>query len=108
MADAEEPDEVIAAQADKAVERAVEDILEAGADQADEAVELVDPEEAKSRESIINSIIERRAKKPNYTCGRVKAQRIFRIKAAANTRGCLGPEFFELGRSKHSIVFRPG
>ena len=64
MADAEEPDEVIAAQADKAVELAVEDILEAGADQADEAVELVDPEEAKSRESIINSIIERRAKKP--------------------------------------------
>ena len=49
MADAEEPDEVIAAQADKAVELAVEDILEAGADQADEAVELVDPEEAKSR-----------------------------------------------------------
>ena len=71
VADAEEPDEVIATQADKAVERAVEDILEAGADQADEAVELVDPEEAKSRESIINSIIERRAKKPNYTCGRV-------------------------------------
>ena len=49
VADAEEPDEVIAAQADKAVELAVEDILEAGADQADEAVELVDPEEAKSR-----------------------------------------------------------
>ena len=52
-ADAEEPpDEVIAAKADK-------------------AVELVDPEEAKSRKSIINSIIERRAKakKPNYTCG---------------------------------------
>jgi hypothetical protein len=50
-ADAEEPpDEVIAAKADK-------------------AVQLVDPEEVKSRKSIINSIIERRAKKPNYTCG---------------------------------------
>ena len=28
---------------------------------------LEDPEVAKSRKSIINSIIERRAKKPNYT-----------------------------------------
>jgi hypothetical protein len=32
---------------------------------------LEDPEVAKSHKSIINSIIERRAKKPNYTCGRV-------------------------------------
>ena len=62
-------------------EEADEDILEAGADQADEAVELVDPEVvtepfvenledpevAKSRKSIINSIVERRAKKPSYT-----------------------------------------
>ena len=88
MADAEEPNKVIARKADKAIElvetvleagagradkaiELVETVLEAGADQADEAVELVDPEEAKSRESIINSIIERRAKKPNYTCGRV-------------------------------------
>ena len=30
---------------------------------------LEDPEGAKSRKSIINSIIERRAKKPNYTFG---------------------------------------
>ena len=42
MADAEEPDEVIATQADKAVERAVEDILEAGAGRADKAIDLVE------------------------------------------------------------------
>ena len=42
MADAEEPDEVIATQADKAVERAVEDILEAGAGRADKAIDLIE------------------------------------------------------------------
>ena len=42
MADAEEPDEVIATQADKAVERAIEDILEAGAGRADKAIDLVE------------------------------------------------------------------
>ena len=40
MADAEEPDEVIARKADKAIEL-VETVLEAGAGQADEAVDLV-------------------------------------------------------------------
>ena len=40
MADAEEPNKVIARKADKAIEL-VETVLEAGAGQADEAVDLV-------------------------------------------------------------------
>ena len=63
-ADAEEPDEVIAAQADKAVELVDLEVV------TEPFIEnLEDPEVAKSRKSIINSIIELRAKKPNYTCG---------------------------------------
>ena len=89
VADAEEPDEVIATQADKAVERAVEDILEAGAGRADKAIDLVE------------TVLEAGA-------GQAEEAEGPKFESKLYLWPCLGPEnFSNQGRSKHSRVFRP-